>query len=313
MLNNFYLRFVINLISDLFPKQKFLRRKIKNTKKHPFKILIIRCYSFLRILSKLRNFSQTYDLLEDEYSKNILNSGNYKLKLFNLKSIGFPIKLYNVNEGIVFSFLLEQYRFNHNNIIDVDKGDIVIDAGSCWGDTALYFATKTGKSGKVISFEFLERNLKVFNENLNLNPNLKDIIEIIKHPIWRDSNREIMYYENGVSGVVFFNGKKNSSQKLSTISIDDFVKEKNLAKIDFIKMDIEGAEIATLLGAKETLTKYQPKLAISIYHDIEHYYKIPYYINSLNLNYSFYLDHFSINRAETILFGIVPIEKKGSY
>ena len=122
-----------------------------------------------------------------------------------------------------------------------------------------------------------------------------------------------MYYENGVSGVVFFNGKKNSSQKLSTISIDDFVKEKNLAKIDFIKMDIEGAEIATLLGAKETLTKYQPKLAISIYHDIEHYYKIPYYINSLNLNYSFYLDHFSINRAETILFGIVPIEKKGSY
>ena len=98
-------------------------------------------------MSKLRNFSQTYDLLEDEYSKNvfirllsgrifgfknvfispntnilwknrnsffeelsdsknILNSGNYKLKLFNLKSIGFPIKLYNVNEGIVFSFLL---------------------------------------------------------------------------------------------------------------------------------------------------------------------------------------------------------------
>jgi len=77
-------------------------------------------------------------------------------------------------------------------------------------------------------------------------------------------------------------------------------------------MDIEGAEVTTLLSAKETLIKYQPKLAIFVYHKIEHYYRIPQYINSLNLNYKFYLDHFSINRAETILFGIIPKDKNES-
>ena len=238
-----------------------------------------------------------------------LDVEKYKLKLFNLRPIGYPINLYNDNQTIFSIFYLQQYRYNHKNVIGAEEGDFVLDAGSCWGDTALYFATKVGSIGKVFSFEFLERNLIIFNENLNLNQNLKHIIEITKHPIWKESNRTINYYEDGVCGVVSLNRKKLLSQKLSTISIDDFIKEKNLTKIDFIKMDIEGAEIAALLGAKETLMKFKPKLAISIYHKFEHYYKIPYFINSLNLNYKFYLDHFSLGPAETILFGVVPENK----
>ena len=110
--------------------------------------------------------------------------------------------------------------------------------------------------------------------------------------------------------MVFVNNKKNSSMKLITISIDDYIKEKKIPKIDFIKMDIEGAEVAALTGAKETIIKYKPKLAISVYHKIEHYYQIPLFINSLNLNYKFYLDHFSPGRSESILFGIIPKGKK---
>ncbi|KKN66592.1 hypothetical protein LCGC14_0470070 [marine sediment metagenome] len=348
---NFYLKVVIKLISDLFPIAIFNRTKILYKIQHPPTVIIKRYLRFkniFRILKKLGNFSQIYDILEDQYSKRLfirlisgrifgfpnilvspkadlflklrksffeklyesnqtLKAGKYNPKLFNLKSIGFPIKLYNLNAGIIFIFLLEQYRYNHNKIIDVQKADIVIDAGGGWGDTALYFASKIGNFGKVFSFEFLERNVKIFKENINLNPNLKEIIEIIQDPIWNYSNKEINFYEDGVSGVAFFNNnKKELSQKLNTISIDDFVKEKNIPKIDFIKMDIEGAEVAALLGAKKTITNFRPKLAISIYHDLDHYYKIPYYLKSLNLNYKFYLDHFSTSRGETILFGMVP-------
>ena len=349
----FYLKFGIKLISDLFPIQIFVKKEIIYAKKHPLKIFLEKCYrlkNILKIIRKLRNFSQIYNLLEDQYSKQVfirllsarvfgfenvfvspianikwinknsffeslydsnqvIDDGKYKLNLFNLRSIGFPLRVYDDNASLAFAFLIEQYRYKHNNIIEVEKGDYVIDAGACWGDTALYFAAKTGIFGKVFSFEFLERNLKIFKENLNLNPNLKDIIEINKRPIWKDSNTELNFYEDGVSGVVFFNNEKNSTEKLITISIDDFVKEKKLAKIDFIKMDIEGAEVAGLLGAKETIIKYQPKLAISVYHKIEHIYKIPKYINSFNLNYKFYIDHFSTGRAETILFAIIPNEK----
>ena len=249
-MRNFHLRFGIKIISDLFSKQK----NIRNTN-HPFLIFIIKCKRLrkvFKILRKLRKYSQVYDLLEDQFSKNVLlrilsgevfgfenifvspsanfkylnrnsyfeklhdsnqvlDDGKYKLNLFNLKSIGFPLKVYDVNSSLNYTFLVEQYRYNHNKIIEVEEGDYVIDAGGCWGDTALYIAAKTGNSGKVFSFEFLERNLEVFYENLNLNPNLKDIIEIIKRPIWKDSNTELNYFEAGVSGVVFVNSNKKSS------------------------------------------------------------------------------------------------------
>ncbi|KKL59875.1 hypothetical protein LCGC14_2210950 [marine sediment metagenome] len=70
-------------------------------------------------------------------------------------------------------------------------------------------------------------------------------------------------------------------------------------------MDIEGAEFNALIGAKQVLKKFMPKLAISIYHHFDSFIKIPQFINSLNLNYKLYLDHFTTHNEETILFAKV--------
>lgn len=289
---------IYDLLEDQYSKHIFIR--LLSARVFGFENVFVSPNTNIKWINNNSFFVSLYD------SNQVIDDGKYKLNLFNLKSIGFPLRVYDVNSSLAFAFLIEQYRYKHNIIIDAEKGDYVIDAGACWGDTPLYFAAKTGNFGKVFSFEFLERNLKIFKENLNLNPNLKDIIEIIKRPIWKDSKTELNFYEDGVSGVVFFNKGKNSLEKLKTISIDDYVKEKKLNKIDFIKIDIEGAEILAILGAKETIIKYQPKLASSIYHKIEHMYKIPKLINSFNLKYKFYIDHFSTGRAETILFAIIP-------
>lgn len=53
------------------------------------------------------------------------------------------------------------------------------------------------------------------------------------------------------------------------ITIDNFVKEYGLKKVDFIKADIEGAERKMLKGASETLKKYAPKLSICEYHRLD--------------------------------------------
>ena len=67
-------------------------------------------------------------------------------------------------------------------------------------------------------------------------------------------------------------------------------------------MDIEGAELKALKGAREALRKFKPKLAISVYHSLSDYIAIPQYINSLNLGYSFYLNHHTIHSEESILY-----------
>ena len=56
---------------------------------------------------------------------------------------------------------------------------------------------------------------------------------------------------------------------VETITIDDFVSERNLGDVDFIKADIEGAERRMLIGAKKTLKELAPKLAICYYHNLD--------------------------------------------
>ena len=66
-------------------------------------------------------------------------------------------------------------------------------------------------------------------------------------------------------------------------------------------MDIEGAELEVLSGVRETIKKYNPKLAICIYHKFEDLITIPQYILSLNKNYKLYLRNRQGVGEDTIL------------
>ncbi|MFX0073399.1 MAG: FkbM family methyltransferase, partial [Candidatus Hermodarchaeota archaeon] len=230
-------------------------------------------------------------------------SGNKYFDLYNLKEIGFPIELILDVTSVRTIFLFQQYKYHrNNNVVETGEGDVVLDAGAGWGDTALYFANRVFPSGKVYTFEFIPHNVNILSKNINLNPKFKDIIKVIKVPLWSTSNKELEYIDIGTSSKIIQSASKKSDFLVKTISIDDFVKQNNISKIDFIKMDIEGAELDALIGAKETIIKYKPILAICIYHLIDHYYQIPKYIHSLNPNYKLYIDHFSTGFIETVLF-----------
>ena len=86
--------------------------------------------------------------------------------------------------------------------------------------------------------------------------------------------------------------------KIEADSIDSIVKEPGT----FIKMDVEGAELEALKGAKNTILKYTPKLAISVYHLKEDLITIPQYILSVNEKYELYLRHYESFSSELILY-----------
>lgn len=75
-------------------------------------------------------------------------------------------------------------------------------------------------------------------------------------------------------------------------------------KVTFIKMDIEGAELAALRGAARIIREQRPKLAICVYHKPEDMWEIPSFILELCPDYSLYLRHYSPNECETVLYAI---------
>lgn len=262
-------------------------------------------------------FWEAYHSIDDKYlvEKDVLQWYDYKLGLYNIPEYG--IQVYGNALMIMAQFILKQYFYARGPMIQPEAGDVCIDAGSCNGEVSLQFAQAVGEHGRVYGFEFVPANLEVLRKNLALNPELEKRIKIIPHPVWQTSNEEMGFADRGPSSFVtvdevpqvadgpsFVSGGivASESLKVKTMAIDDMVVQEGLSKVDYIKMDIEGAEVNALLGARETIQKHKPKLAICVYHKKDDFYTIPTLINQIYPGYAFYLDHYTIHREETVLY-----------
>jgi FkbM family methyltransferase len=90
---------------------------------------------------------------------------------------------------------------------------------------------------------------------------------------------------------------------INTITVDDFV-FKNKIKVDYIKLDVEGAEYETLQGAKKAFKKYRPQISVSIYHHKKDLFKIPLLLKNTLENYKYKIAHYSSVYPETVLYAI---------
>lgn len=228
---------------------------------------------------------------------------DWSLSLISVHELGFPVALYTLPMAAYVQFALRQYLCDtpRGPIGAIAPGACVIDGGACWGDTALLFSHLAGASGRVFSFEFVPGNLEIFRRNLALNPELQNRVAIVEHALWSKSGETIGYDPNG-PGTKIAPGAASEQATAVTLSIDDLVATRELSRVDFIKLDIEGAELPTLQGAEQTLRRFQPDLAIAVYHSLEDFHAIPRYLASLGLGYRFYLRHFTVHAEETMLF-----------
>lgn len=148
----------------------------------------------------------------------------------------------------------------------VRKGMTVIDVGAHHGYYSLYFAKCVGPTGRVFSFEPVPENLALLRRNILLNG--ISWIETFPDAVF-SCTKEISFAapdESANSGEGSLGeGSRGRQILVHAVTLDSFCASADSLP-DVIKMDVEGAELDVLLGAKDTLRECSPTLLIELHH-----------------------------------------------
>lgn len=200
-------------------------------------------------------------------------------------------------------FCLPKFRYIHN-----EKGAFV-DCGAFVGDTLEEMVKRSlGTAPKLYAFEPSERAFGALKKRTSF---LCDIWAIEPERIICEkagvgekrgylSFREYTTDLTGMSFTDMDTSTKNAGAEI--VDLDSYFAEKQENNISFIKADIEGSEWTMLQGAKGTIQRCKPKLAISIYHNIFDFFRIQQYLKELVPEYHFHVCHHSNTDIETILY-----------
>ena len=229
----------------------------------------------------------------------------FALNLYDTSAIGHDLRLYAGAEFLYALMRDPQYVYTTNTVrIAVETGDYVMDCGACFGDMALVFADAVGPSGKVFAFEPHPRIAELCAYNFSLNERLQDSLTLAKKAVSETVGEELSFTLAG-PGSSLSDIAGTQVVAVTTTTIDHEVARNNLPRLDFIKMDVEGAELQALRGAVHSIRKFKPNLAISLYHKRSAFTLIPRFIHDLDLGYRFYMNHHYINQWETVLYASV--------
>jgi len=114
-----------------------------------------------------------------------------------------------------------------------------------------------------------------------------------------------IFSENTGTGYIAEGHVSKYSLDVETVSIDDYLATAGIPRIDYIKLDIESFEINALRGARQTIARDRPQLAVCLYHRMEHYYEVPKTVFSLCEDYNYYIGFYGIYTfLETVMYCI---------
>jgi len=226
----------------------------------------------------------TVDRVKNEARSEVLLDGRpYRLRDFASQGHDFKLLGYDWVLG-VHDVEYNQYEQGDVKLL---PGDVIVDAGAFIGDTAVYFHHKLGGRCQIHSFELLDENLALLLHNLERNGVRDDQIVVNKLALADRSGDEIVVADGASQGATSIFGRAGQGDRVQTVTLDEYVVRLALPRVDFIKMDIEGAEAMALAGARQTIAHFRPRLAICLYHKWDDVVTVPAAIHATGVNYRF--------------------------
>lgn len=185
----------------------------------------------------------------------------------------------------------EQY---FDRVIGLERGETFIDAGVFNCGTDIDFINRCPDYKEIIAFE---PDPVLYSNCLNKVKSCQmRNITIHNVGLWNKKDR-LSFLMGGSGGCISDKG----TVTVQLDALDHMLPE----GASFIKMDIEGAELKALAGARNTIMNYKPKLAICVYHKPEDIIEIPLYLHEIVPEYTFYLRHHSKGDGETVLYAVI--------
>jgi len=157
----------------------------------------------------------------------------------------------------------------------VHKGDVVLDCGANVGVFAR-FALNAG-ARTVVAIEPAPDNIECLRRNFRKEIEEKRLI-VYPKGVWdKDDFLDLLVDPENQAADSFVIQRQGAKAvaRVPLTTIDKMVQELALDRVDFIKMDIEGAEVKALLGARDTLQRFHPRMSLSTYHQDDHPVEIP--------------------------------------
>ena len=185
------------------------------------------------------------------------------------------------------------------DIVPITEQEVFVDCGAFDGDTMEeFFKVCDNQFRRVICFEpMLE-----YYQKIEKRSDGKNVIPI-RAGVYKETT--ILHFTADGKGSAITTKNDESTISVPVCAIDDTPECQDAT---FIKMDVEGSELDALIGAKETILRNRPKLAICIYHRHRDFIDIPNWIHTLVPDYKLYIRHHSFSVNETVLYAI-PEEK----
>lgn len=228
-------------------------------------------------------FEAVCDKLADEKSKKVLEA------YINQRVSGRFEYLQDLRDTV---------QYFDDGIVDLSQVNTFVDCGAYIGDSyeqlLKEYRRKTGKeyAGQAYLWEPEPENLKKLHSRYDGNRK----VDIIEKGVWHTAET-LCFCGSGTGGSVSEDG---SETEIRVDSIDNVIAE----LVDFVKMDIEGSEYQAISGAKNTIRKNHPILAICVYHKRDDLLRIPALIQKIDKNYKFYLRAYSRHSIEIVLYAV---------
>ncbi len=228
----------------------------------------IKCISFLRgqkeIIISEKNYIYSKDIIKEyDYYFNSVEFNELSTK----KTVDYSKKREHKlkKSGLIFEFVSlpesEETTDLYIKNANLKNGDVVLDLGCYCGASTHAFSKQVGLNGKVYAFEPDPLSFASLKQNIQRHC-LENVI-LFNNGVWSERTKLNFQSEGNLgSSITSISGRKNGMVKIDVISINDLVLDYKIDRIDFIKMDIEGAETYVLKSIPIILQKFKPRLII---------------------------------------------------